>query len=306
MLHVAPTLQDAYLWLRAQQSSGAKSSDEHLDLAEWCIRHELWPEASRELLEARALAPDSERAGLVERRLMMLSQQPERTVVAQATSAEPAERAVKESEVTSELAPLPRLPESGMEQFARRIQPLLVNNCTTGGCHASNASSSFPLDRSILYGYANARSTEANLRSTLLAIDTKEPGESPLLTAARGPHHGVTPLQGHHRAEWIARLELWTEQVARSNGWQPLEELPEETPAEGLAPKEGELILTGHEVEQPATPVDPLDKPLAPAPVVRGGLIQAIEPRDEFDPEIFNRKYRRAEDDLPDEPAAAN
>ncbi len=297
---VVRSRQEAYEWLRNRRAAEARTVDDCLGLAEWCLRQEMWPEASRELLEARRSAPQSKRVALIERRLMLLSQKTQiepkevepKGGIQLAFAEEPSPD--KPAEGTSLDKPLV-LPEGGLKHFTRHIQPLLVNNCSTSGCHANEGAESFSLDRRLLYGYANARSTQHNLRTTLRAIDIKNPAMSPLLTAARGPHHDVIPFRGNRREEWLTRIEAWITAVAAAQpdavaAASPEEEFTQVTHEEPVA----ETITANADRLRP-------DK-LRPAKLTVGGVLTPLKPRDEFDPEVFNRTHRRPEDDLPAEP----
>ena len=309
--------EEAYTWLRNQRDTNNRTAGDCLRLAEWCLRQGMWTEASQELADARRLAPRSERVALIERRLKLLTQPPVHQSPAHQSPAHQSpvhqspvqgsavQLASAEEPLAEEPLQVPKdipqeetliLPRKGLEYFTRRIQPLLVNNCTTSGCHACTGEGRFELDRRLLHGYANARSTQHNLRSILAAIDTENPSESPLLTAARGPHHQVMPFQGNRRDEWLARIEAWITAVAAA---QP-QVMTEPVPIESA------VVQASHEqpVDETVTEtIQTSDAKLRAAKLTVGGALTAARPRDEFDPEIFNRKYRRPEDDLPLEPA---
>ena len=104
------------------------------------------------------------------------------------------------------------LPEAAIERFTRKVQPVLVNNCTTSGCHQPGGTQKFQLDRAILHGMANRRSTMHNLAATLELVDRERPQLSPLLTMPREAHGGMEePVFGprqeqafRHLVEWVA------------------------------------------------------------------------------------------------------
>ncbi|MEO0530156.1 MAG: hypothetical protein AAF266_06200, partial [Planctomycetota bacterium] len=132
-----------------------------------------------------------------------------------------------------------------------------------------------------------------NLRATLAAIDFGSPTASALLAAAQGPHADVVPFDGPRREEMLARLTAWTTRVAQVN-------------AEELTPPPALVATAG--IASPATPIEPtrhVDYGVmtasfeTPAEPKRGLQSVRVGPRDEFDPEEFNRKYRRPQDDLP-------
>lgn len=289
--HVADSALAAYEWRRSGASDGLA---ERLGLAEWAIRNRLFPQAARELLNARQIAPRSRRLALLERRLDELMRQPAPTV---ASISEPTEPVAIVAEVTATPAeePLPNLPPGSLEQFTRRIQPLLVNSCGTSGCHGGGKTDVFPLDPSWRHGYGDARSTQQNLRTTLAAIDFGSPAASVLLAAAEGPHAGVMPITGSRRDEMLDRLSAWATRVAMMN-------------AEELAPPPMARAIVAAPAADVVRAIDPgrhIDYGVvtasfeAPATPKRGLQSVRVGPRDAFDPEIFNRKHRRPQDDLP-------
>lgn len=342
ILASANNLSGLYRWQRTNFISTNSTAADHLRLADWCLRYQLWPEASRELLDAKQLAPQSGRLALLERRLQQLSAS--QTLAAKMSStiakaAEPTpilkqptakhsvqqatfEQAIEEPAINTDVTEEPinepsfQVGEAELIHFARKIQPLLVNNCTESGCHRQGNSERFQLDVSMLHGYGDMRSTQNNLREVLTAIAAEDPKNSPLVLAARGPHAGISPFVGPRREEWLARLEAWVTKVSSNgnNARQTLEASKEEVSKGVVELANAELPAKDRSVQtasfdSPANPIAdaananglPTEQDyLAPAaaPTI-GGQLKRLAPRDEFDPELFNRKYRRPEDDLP-------
>ena len=83
------------------------------------------------------------------------------------------------------------LPKGALELFTRRVQPLLVNNCTASGCHRPEGPTEFSLSRAILYGESNQKTTHHNLSAALAQIDRTNPTQSPLLVVPLKPHGGL-------------------------------------------------------------------------------------------------------------------
>jgi hypothetical protein len=223
VLLLCRTLHEAYEFKR-QQISGDKPAD-HLRLAEWCMRYELRDEAAQELAEARRLDPDLPRLALLERRLEKGGSPPkvkESVYLAHANSrAKPpldpvrerqAEVATTQTLAPRATAPTGDLPDGVVELFTRKVQPVLVNNCTVSGCHQSGGKQSFQLDRAILRGESNRRTTMRNLQAALALIDREHPDQSPLLTIPRRTHGGMSgPIYGprqeaayKHLVDWVA------------------------------------------------------------------------------------------------------
>lgn len=285
--HTAESKLALYEWRREQAAAGPLTSDDHLLLADWALSNGLAAQAARELLDARQLDPQSRRLALLERRLVE-SLRPPPAVSPQPTTPAAAPSADPTPEPT---APLPRLPEGSREAFARRVQLLVLNGCGAGNCHGgARSADSFSLDTIALHGVGTARSTEHNLAAVLAAIDLDNPGDSPLLLAARGPHYGATPFEGPRRQELIGVLDAWVGAVAAENQPAPLADAAPAEP-EASDPAAPGALPDQATAERSASP--------APPPTIAASPVW--QPRDEFDPAIFNTRFRRPQDDLPGE-----
>jgi hypothetical protein len=183
---------------------------------------------------------------------------------------------------TSQSLP-PAVSEAVVERFTRRIQPILVNNCTTAGCHQPRGAQTLQLDRALLHGLSNRRTTMANLQAAFAQIDRAEPLNSPLLTVPRAAHGGLAqPVFGPSHTKLVEQLIEWVTLVSERQTDVPASDVsnpstakPEETPS---LPTEAKNI----------------DMSLAPArrPPRYGANMQAWQPKDAFDPQIFNRRIQ--------------
>src|SRR5688572_2279457 len=72
VLLVAASLEDAYQQRRERLDR--PTAENHLVLAEWCLRHDLLTHAERELADARALEPHHDQLALFERRLALVNE----------------------------------------------------------------------------------------------------------------------------------------------------------------------------------------------------------------------------------------
>jgi hypothetical protein len=287
------TLADGYEARRAEIN--APSAEAHLTLATWCLSYGLKSQAARELADVRALDSSHPRLALLERRLAAISAQPP-TGPLRKTPAASAPATV------SECTPTPHdiLPETVtgpvVERFTRKVQPILVNNCTTSGCHQRGGSQKFQLDRALLHGLANRRSTTHNLSATLRLIDRNQPQLSQLLVVPRQTHGGMNaPIFGPRHATVFSHLVEWVALVTRPEPSEPTPLPTQDTNAEtALANNsEGMPILQNKTQADATTSIAKLTKgdvPLPEKPVVRYGVqLQPWRPKDDFDPEIFNR-----------------
>lgn len=316
--HVAESLVAAYEWKRAQMGGDGLIAIDHLELADWAIENHLWEQAARELLDARQSAPTSGRLGLLERRLdeamrIATIMPPQKTPV-------PSER-IEALNGTPAAAPdddfqRPALPDGALEQFTRRIQPVLLNSCAISGCHGAEPAGGFAFDVASLRGYGDLRSTERNLDATLRLIDVHQPLSSKLLTIAKGPHAGVTPIGGQRREEMLQRISDWAHKIALHNAPPVATEVPATATPMTTAAQQLPTAASAQAPAMPApitpAPVDPTTASAEPdweaivaaaeakpAEIKHGVQLERVGPRDEFDPAVFNTRYRRPQDDQP-------
>lgn len=293
---VAPTLVDAYDARRAERK--VWTADDHLRMAAWCIRQELWPQAAREINDARVMEPSHGALQLFEHRLKMAAEAAERR--AQGVTPEPVEKVLAsdnaEKQEMAELGQLAEgLPPGALEEFTRNVQPLLVNNCTLAGCHSMNDERSFRLNRDVVHGMGNRRSTLRNLKAVMEAIDAETIDASPLLVMSGKAHGGmVQPAFTGHREKLHGRLVEW----ARKATGQAVEPATAELPAEGQALPDGAVVPATREEGADLPPVeedlhfwetDGAGQKIK-GETQRGAQLKPFTPRDEFDPEIFNRQ----------------
>ena len=268
------SLAEAYE-LRRKERTGV-SADSHLDLARWCLRHNLLDEAGRELRDARtcdanhfALAAlDLQLRQMVEIRTIRQS------VQATAMSAKPANDPAPPA---LNAKPLSSAPEHQSE-FVRSVQPMLVHNCATGGCHQPRATQRFQLDRWALEGSGDPTLIRRNLEAVLAQIDKEEPDASPLLQYARQVHgNGAMAMRRPLASRQSTLLLEWINGVV---GVEPA------AASESAAVSDAEPLPASANSIQIEPPV--IQQATATS------FAQPVEkfvPRDAFDPEIFNRKY---------------
>jgi hypothetical protein len=326
---VGRSKHDAYEYRR--QHTSLSTSDAHLTLAEWCLRYSLVDEAQIELESSHKLGGSPARQGLLERRLEATKYR-----LAQKTPATPATPV--QQPAASETAgqstsppPISRdLPDGVLEMFTRKVQPILVNNCTASKCHQPGGQQAFQLNRALLRGEANRRTTMQNLSAALTLIDREQPEASQLLAIPRRTHGGMaSPIFGarqepafKHLAEWVALVappKLPTESTADANAGPvtntPLPNPAAKTTARGprkansdIRPAAGEraTVNQASAFDAAQSPSDnevqsadsfdgePIETLRAPHRLKYGATAQAWQPRDPFDPEIFNRFQRTA------------
>jgi len=265
------------------------SAQDHLEMAQWCLRVGLLDAARLEVSEAVALDATHPLIPLVERRIHMAANpQEKKTPLPPPTptgpSAEELDRMVR------------GLPPKAVETFVRSIQPILMNNCTTGGCHAQGTKTAFPLLRVPAGGPPSPRLTQRNLYAALQWIDWQEPGASPLLKAPSKPH-GTTKSavfadrqlpQYRQLVDWCYRVAQVPSPVVQASYEEPVAEEAAPRRAPGASVQRSSRLP-----RKPAERVGPqTSKPgggnLSPG---RAGTTPGPPPADPFDPEVFNRRF---------------
>jgi hypothetical protein len=280
VLLVAGSLDEAYQQRRERLSP--PTVEGHIVLAEWCLQHDLLPNAERELADIRALEPQHARLELLERRLALANER-------QRKQGEAAARGLADSPPVAVSAPpvataIGDLPPGAIERFTRKVQPVLVNSCTSSGCHHLGGATQFQLDRAILRGMSNRRTTTHNLTATLALVDREQPRLSPLLTVPRRTHGGMKePVFGPRREAAFRHLDEWVELVTAGTA-QPF------PPATLNESGELDADLDAAAIGEKEPPVEPGGVDAISTPRY-GARLEHWQPRDPFDPEIFNRKY---------------
>jgi hypothetical protein len=292
-LHAA-SLAEAHKKLR-ENALTQNSANAHVLLAQWCLTNHLDGEARQELLDALKLEPDRDDA----RRMLRNAEeslQKDRRIESSPVEVhdEPARTAGQTSASTEDAVSLGGLSREQALQFARRIQPLLMNNCTASGCHGRDSQNGFRLYKISPGKYANRHAAERNLAEVLECIDLKKPRSSPLLTAPRGKHgrRGRPVFAGPRGEEQLAELQKWVTAVAREESARDVDGATDRRknsalpvsrsrtePVPGGAPAAGDSLPA-------AEPFSPGAKLPSQRPLPAGS-------GDPFDPAAFNRSADR-------------
>lgn len=200
------SVTEAYEQRRLERGS---SADSHIDLARWCLRHDLLEFASRELLEARTLDAEHRQLLNLERQLQLALRNREakaRGVAVAAIAELPAEDHSKAIE---------GVPDWARTLFVRQIQPLLVESCAASGCHQPGGQEPFHLNRLALDGPGHPATTLSNLAATLEQLDLESPEGSALLLRAKTEHGGMNGTKPHElESHQYHMLRTWVEQLS--------------------------------------------------------------------------------------------
>ncbi len=171
---VGNDMEACYQFKRGQiQADGLQG---HLALAQWCQRQKLYEHAAAELADAASISPNNGSIAILQRRLKMAQEPFEETTPAAAKD--------PDEPTLEQLDNMVRdLPPQAVEAFTQHIQPLLLNQCMSSGCHGSQATTTLKLQRPSSNQPASRRMTQRNLYATLKLIDRANPLSSPLLSA---------------------------------------------------------------------------------------------------------------------------
>lgn len=332
---VGRTMRDVYEFRRTHLPSD--TIEAHLALADWCLRQNLLMEAEGELTIAHNLQADHPRLLLLERRLVATKDRNAATKTPASVAPSSPPKTVSDATTNSKSpvtpAIMPDLPDGVVENFTRKVQPVLVNNCTAAKCHEPGGPQAFQLNRAILRGEANRRTTMQNLAAALALVDRENPENSRLLTLPRQTHAGMNgPVMGPRQDQAFQHLADWVALV-----------VPPKPAAEEQVNDQQEVAATGDAdgrphraksaITSPAERMTPVAKPLAKSPIARsstrsvgpnakhtnvdasvqpasatedrdaqtlrpphrlrfGATAERWQPRDPYDPEIFNRRQQ--------------
>src|SRR5262245_20835067 len=289
----AASLVEAHKKLR-ENALAQHSANAHVLLAQWCLTNHLDGEARQELLDALKLEPDRDDA----RRMLRNAEESlkKETRVASAADVvpdEPARAAGQTSASTEDAVSLGGLSREQALQFARRIQPLLMNNCTAAGCHGRDSQNGFRLYKISPGKYANRHAAERNLAEVLDCVDVNKPRASRLLTAPRGKHgrRGRPVFAGPRGEEQFAELQKWVMAVAREESVRENDGANDRRKTSGLPVSRSRTDRA--ELAPGAAPASGAALPAA-EPFSPGAKLPSQRPLpagsgDPFDPAAFNR-----------------
>ncbi|HTI49477.1 MAG TPA: hypothetical protein VL475_00945 [Planctomycetaceae bacterium] len=274
---------------RRQNAPGA-----HCTLARWCITNQLLSEAREELDQALQLDAGCEEARNLLLRLNELLD-PQRSAESKKTQApDPLQSAPKPQKFAADDAEsLGSLTREQAQQFTRRIQPILINNCAVAGCHGADSETGFRLQRVIPGGDTSRIASERNLAEVLDQLDYKSPRSSPLLSRSRGAHgrHRKPLFAGPRGAEQHEDLRKWVQSVARSTPSRDRRDgsLPQATDAVEQVSGIAERETAGKPSRRTAKPAPERNSRGDASPRSATDPFQTRGQSDPFDPTAFNR-----------------
>ena len=253
----------------------------HLALARWCLQHDLAARAADQALMAFALDPNEAGLDTIERQLLAMEGPAD-----DATPVTPKARAAPTLHEVEKV--IDALPAGAVQQFVTSVQPLLVNRCATNGCHGSRSKSEFQLLRPTLRQSLPRRMTRRNLFATLGYVDRSNPRQSKLLMVSKAPHGGRKAVFSAAETRQVQLLAKWIAVLAD----QPIVDLPSSVvrPPAFLLQTHTEAMA---EAGRAFSTTETLPAALQSWTGQRGDRAEDYQPRDPFDPELFNRRFPR-------------
>jgi hypothetical protein len=178
-------LEEAYRARAAKVDD--RSVQSHLRLADWCTNEGLLGYAATHLAAAMAIDHDHPGVSLVERKLDLAQAKQAGRDKKQAPMS-PKSEVFEPEPVDASASIVGSLPPAAVEEFVNHVQPVLINRCTTSGCHSQPATSGFRLWRPAGKQGLSQRLSTQNLESVLEYIADDSPELSPLLIEANRRH----------------------------------------------------------------------------------------------------------------------
>ena len=273
---VCRSLEDGYK--RKRRAIQIGNIHDHLKLAQWCLRHDLWGPAAAELADATTAAPKHPMIGVLRRRLEMAMEPP---------LLSPPQKTPARGPSNNDLDQMVRsMPSGVVEEFTQSVQPVLMNQCAS--CHGQNSETGMRLLRGPAGKPPSRRFTQRNLYSVLQYIDRENPLASRFLIAPNGPHgtaqHAIFSMR---QASQFQRMIVWTNRVAQrpSTPVAPSFSTPE--PAMLSRGSQKVRPLPTGERNQTVRRAGPHAPAKADGEVVPASFNEPVAP---FDPKILNRR----------------
>ncbi|QDV82430.1 hypothetical protein [Planctomycetes bacterium TBK1r] len=279
----------------------------------WGLRHGLVREAAQDVLEARSLEPSNPQTIQLLRQIAaMLKQQSEPAKPPAADDQQtPALRMVSHETVVTDdrrdvepetAAESSGLPERLVYEFTSRIQPILMNRCTS--CHARDDRNTheFQIHTALTSKWAPKDVARDNLQAVMKYVDLNAPANSLIRLRASDGHGGRRHTFGSQGSAMMSNLDRWLAQLPSAHSPSQWEAAMEQSAgAEPLVPASPPQLAAIDQVGQAAsaTGIPELPETLQTESVWNAGPpMTEAAPRtrrmpkveNPFDPDIFNRR----------------
>jgi len=201
-----------------------------------------------------------------------------------------------------------------MERFKKDVQPQLLRRCGATDCHGSNSTQEFRLTQ-LKQKYSDAETTLRNLQAAFDQLDFQQPANSPLLTYPQKEHGGAKAIYTRQTKSQLTPIHQWVQLVPntmpdfvekylaqkRQEEQAEYASIPTQAasrplsygPIEQVAHEQRVTFEQSPQVSSPSTgsivpsfnkePTGPPNRQIRTPP--------QIQPKDPFDPNLFNQKY---------------
>ena len=312
-----------------QAATNPNDVESQVDVFRWCLKHEMYRGAYEQIDVLQLLPIEATRLDYLNRQLTVAVERKQRIAQANMQRLQPkvidnptpnttGEIAQVGYEEAIEIMPLPSatgnaassqvslpaskraveeftksFPGEVVSQYKREIEIKLVRNCSNAGCHNSNHES-FPLlskggRRDI---QVPRLLSQRNFYRLMKFVNLDEPLESPLYlkaTQAHGPQsqatYGPNRKETKTLEEWL--LSVATPEAQRAHYQRQMEIANAANASQQLEPAPE---FPNTQIQQASANLPDSSIPSVPNLAPRA---QTFIPKDPFDPEIFNRKYRK-------------
>jgi hypothetical protein len=168
----------------------------------------------------------------------------------------------------TEGSPAPEIPQWARVEFVRRIQPMLIHTCATGGCHVPGTDQGMVLNRAALVGIGSPELIQQYLESVVRTVSFGDSEESRLITKGLGGHGLSSRAQSKaFTPRQVAILRAWITQLSDEQVKQNSNTVDEAIQSDAAV----ESSFLVHEVVNGADP-------------------DHYQAKDPFDPKLFNRE----------------
>lgn len=270
------------------------TAEDHLVLAEWCLKQNLVDQAKQEVTAALKLEPlRSDARALLARVDERLGTKTTTSRVVRVSS----ESAKSAMETPHTLIPADLSPQ-GFQDFMRQVQPLLMNKCGNAACHGGGAKNAFRLVPARLGTAGHRYGTEQNLEMVFRFLDFSDPLRSPLLVKpaeSTDVHRDL--FLGPRRAPQFDVFRDWVMQLTETPVTVQEATTAKERSHRDALPVASTVSTSATTPASSPPPAHSEPKPLRPSISSREPdeklLLERIRQEqspDPFDPEVFNRR----------------
>lgn len=307
--HVASSREEVFRYKKDRTDPGNVS--ESTKLAEWCFANALTEEGIEEYERVLPLAPNPLMADFIRKRLDTVKDSAHDGFDAIGNPFPSPDPSSGAGGNDPELARWTReMPQSVVDAFSKKVQPILVGRCASVDCHGSNSDNQYKIR---IPRQVGGTTTYRNMKATVEWVDLEHPTDSPVLSALVTPHGGVkAPFdveskQYQRVVDWIQLtakeipIEL-NKQLAdrfndRRNDRDTAKTSPTESPNAILPPGFDDLIgaipasFSSRSTEGPVASDAAAVSEYRPTSLI---VPNATSPDDPFDPRPFNARYHPA------------